>query len=88
MLQLLAREDLANGIVAGIVSDLSSWKRSRMIAYGEFSTCNCQFTRSYEVGPRKLTIILVLGLIVLSSSWKSIVHSEAGEVLVAPSLGG
>lgn len=35
-----------------------------------------------------LTIILVLGLIVFSNSSKSIDHSEAGEVLVAPSLGG
>lgn len=35
-----------------------------------------------------LTIIFVLGLMVFSSSSKSIVHSEAGEVLVAPSLGG
>lgn len=35
-----------------------------------------------------LTIIFVFELIVFSSSSKSIVHSDAGEVLVAPSLGG
>ena len=35
-----------------------------------------------------LTIILVLGLIVLSSSSKSMVHPEAEDVLDAPSLGG
>lgn len=35
-----------------------------------------------------LTIIFVLELMVFSSSSKSIVHSDAGEVLVAPSLGG
>src|SRR5216117_3446945 len=43
-----------------------------------------------EQSPRKiaLTIILVLGLIVLSSSSKSMVHPEAEDVLDAPSLGG
>ncbi len=35
-----------------------------------------------------LTIILVFGLIVLSSSSKSIVHPDAEVVLDAPSLGG
>lgn len=35
-----------------------------------------------------LTIILVLGLIVFSSWSKSMVHSAADDVLVAPSLGG
>jgi hypothetical protein len=40
------------------------------------------------MGQFKHTIILVFGLIVLSSSSKSIVHSEAGDVLEAPSFGG
>lgn len=47
---------------------------------------NCIFNS--PITPVALTIIFVLELMVFSSSSKSTVHSDAGEVLIAPSLGG
>lgn len=71
-LQLLAREDLADGVVLGLVSAGSYWR-------GE---------RKKGLRGVLRTSILVLGVMARSSSSKSMVHSPAERVLTAPSLGG
>lgn len=84
-LEFFFGEDLADGIVAAGVSRLPSSDIAETLR-GVQNLTQVRSQANVRLGVH--TIILVLGLIAFSSSSKSIVHSEAGEVLVAPSLGG